>query len=68
MKTYEGSEGIAPTILDLSTRWRWVVRFTTHPQEKSPWYPLDRMLGRLQNRSGRGGEEKNSQTPLEIEP
>jgi hypothetical protein len=30
----------------------------TH-QEKSPWYPLDRKLGGPQNRSGRGGEEKN---------
>jgi hypothetical protein len=28
---------------------------------KSPWYPLDRRLGGHQNRSGRGGEEKNSQ-------
>jgi hypothetical protein len=27
---------------------------------KSPWYPMDRRLGGLQNRSGRGGEEKNS--------
>jgi hypothetical protein len=33
-------------------------RFT--PREKSPWYPLDRRLGGHKNRSGRGGEEKNS--------
>jgi hypothetical protein len=32
-----------------------------YPQEKSPWYPLDRRLGGPQNRSERGGEEKNSQ-------
>jgi len=32
-----------------------------YPQEKSPRYPLDRKLGGLQSRSGRGGEEKNSQ-------
>jgi hypothetical protein len=31
------------------------------PQGKSPWYPLDRRLGGPQSRSGRGGEEKNSQ-------
>jgi len=28
MKTYSGSGGIAPRILDLGTRWRWVVSFT----------------------------------------
>jgi hypothetical protein len=46
------------------TRWRWVVSFTRrplYPQGKSPWYPLDRRLGGPQSRSGRGGEEKNSQ-------
>jgi hypothetical protein len=32
------------------------------PQGKSHWYPLDRKLGESQNRSGRGGEEKNSQS------
>jgi hypothetical protein len=31
------------------------------PPKKEPFYPLDRRLGGLQNRSGRGGEEKNSQ-------
>jgi hypothetical protein len=40
-------------------------RFTS--QGKSPWYPLDRRLGEPQSRSGRGGEEKNSQSPPEIE-
>jgi hypothetical protein len=33
------------------------------PQGKSLWYPLDRRLGGTQSRSGRGGEEKNSQPP-----
>jgi hypothetical protein len=36
------------TILDLCTWWRWVVSFMhrqIYPQEKSPWYPLDRRLG-----------------------
>jgi hypothetical protein len=35
---------------------------------KSPWYPLDRILDGPQSRSGRGGEEKNSQPPPGIEP
>jgi hypothetical protein len=40
-----GSGGIAPCILDLGTRWRWVVSFmprSLYPQGKSPWYSLDR--------------------------
>jgi hypothetical protein len=41
---------------------------TALPQGKSPCYPLDRRLGGHQSRSGRGGEEKNSQLPPEIEP
>jgi hypothetical protein len=43
-----GSGGIAPRILDLGTRWRWVVSFTAlplYPQGKRTWYPLDRRLG-----------------------
>jgi hypothetical protein len=66
-----GTGGIAPSILDLGTRWKWVVRFTPrplYPQGKSPWYPLDRRLSELESRSGRGGEEKNSQPPPGIEP
>jgi hypothetical protein len=38
------------------------------PQGKNPWYPLDRRLGGPQSRSGRGGEDKNSQPPPGIEP
>jgi hypothetical protein len=34
----------------------------------SPWYPLDKRLGGTQSRSGRGGEEKNSQPTPGIEP
>jgi hypothetical protein len=59
--TYWGIGGIAPHILDLSTRWRWVVsfiRWLLYPQGKSPWYPLDRRLGRPQSQSGHGGKEK----------
>jgi hypothetical protein len=65
MKTYWESGGTAPHILNLGTRWRWVVSFTPrplYPQGKSPQYPLDRRLGGLQSRSGRGVKEKNSQS------
>jgi hypothetical protein len=71
MKTYWGSGGMAPRILDLGTRWRWVVSFMPrplYPQGKSPWYPLDRRLGGPQSRYEHGGEEKNSQPLLGIEP
>jgi hypothetical protein len=39
MKTYWGSGGIASRILDLGTRWRWVVSFTPRPltpRERAP--------------------------------
>jgi hypothetical protein len=35
---------------------------------ESPWYPLDRKLGVPQSRSGRVGEEKNSQPRRESNP
>jgi hypothetical protein len=71
MKTYWGSGGIAPLILDLGTKWMWVVSFTPRPlyrQGKSPWYPLDKRMGGPQSRSGRGSEKKNSQLPPGMEP
>jgi hypothetical protein len=37
------------------------------PPEKESRYPLDRRLGGPQSRSGRGGEEKNSQPSPGIE-
>jgi len=45
MKAFGGSEGVAPCIFYLGSRWRWVVSFTPqplYPQGRSPWYPLDR--------------------------
>jgi len=48
MKAYWGNGGLAPSILDLSTRWRWMTSFKSrplYPQGKSPWCPLDRRLG-----------------------
>jgi hypothetical protein len=71
MKAYWRSGSIAPHILDLGNNWRWVVSFTPqllYPQGKSLWYPLDRRLGGPQNRSGRGGEEKNSYSLPGLEP
>jgi hypothetical protein len=66
-----GSGGIAPHILDLGTRWRWVFSFTPwllYSQGKNPRYPLDRRLGGLQSQSGCNGKEKNSQPLLALEP
>jgi hypothetical protein len=43
------------TILDLCTRWRWVISFTPLPlyrEGKSPRYPLDRRLGGPQSQYG----------------
>jgi hypothetical protein len=71
MKMYWVRGGTAPRILDLGARWRWMVSFTPRPlysQGKSSQNPLDRRVGEPQSRSGRGGEEKNSQPPPGIEP
>jgi hypothetical protein len=48
-----------------------LVSFTPRPlysQGKRTWYQFDRRLGGSQGRSGRGGEEKNSQSPPGLEP
>jgi hypothetical protein len=58
------SRGIAPCILNLSIRWRWVVSCMPWPlysQGKSPQKPLDSRLGRPQNWSGHSSEEKKFQ-------
>jgi len=57
MKAYWENGGIALRILDLGTRWRWLVSFKLrplYPQGKNPWSTLDRRLGGPQRRSGRG--------------
>jgi hypothetical protein len=71
MKAYWGSEGITPRIIDLGIdggEWSAsrIGRFTTPGKE--PLVPLDRRLSGPQSRSGRGGEEKNSQPLLGLEP
>jgi hypothetical protein len=48
MKTYRGRGGIAPRILSLGARWRWVFSFTPRPLYswgKDYRYELDRRLG-----------------------
>jgi hypothetical protein len=50
-------------ILDLGSRWRWMVSFVPwprYPQGKGPWYPLDRRLGWPQSWPGHCGEENIS--------
>jgi len=62
MKTYWGSGGMAPRILNTGTRWRRVVSFTPQPlylRGKSTRCPLDGRLGGPQSRYGRAGRENN---------
>jgi hypothetical protein len=66
MKAYWGSGDIAPRIP--LPRHYVEVSGQLYPQEKSPWYPLDRRLGGSQSRSRRRGEEKDSQPLPGIEP
>jgi hypothetical protein len=50
------------TILDLGTRWRWVISFMPrplHPWGNSPRHPLDGRLGEPQSRYRRCGEQKS---------
>jgi len=37
-----------------------------YPQGKNPTYPFDRRSGGPQSRSGRGGEEKNSENSMGV--
>jgi hypothetical protein len=66
-----GSGSTALRILDLGTRWRWVVSFTPrplYPHGKRQCYPLNRRLAGFQSRSGRGSEERNSKLLPGLEP
>jgi hypothetical protein len=65
MKAYWRSGGIAPRILDLGTRFRWVVSFTPqslYSPRKERRYPLDTSLGGTQSRSGWGGDYEFGKT------
>jgi len=53
MKAYWGIGGITLPIIDLGTRWKWVVSFITQPLYTQGWslsYPSDRRLGGPQSR------------------
>jgi hypothetical protein len=65
------SGGMVPHILNLDTKWSWVVSSTPlplYPRGKRPRFPLDRRLGGPQCRSGSGGEEKNLYSCRESNP
>jgi hypothetical protein len=59
------------TILDLGTRWRWVVSFTPwpfYPPRKEPLISIGQEAGWTQKQSGHSGEEKNLLPLPGIEP
>jgi hypothetical protein len=57
VKAYMGYRGIAPFIINLITRWRWVVNFvpwptqSSPPPSKKPWHPLSVTQGGPQKKS-----------------
>jgi hypothetical protein len=56
----------APCILDLGTRWKWVVSFMPwllYSEAKIQQYTMDRRLGGLQSWYGHGSEEKKFPAP-----
>jgi hypothetical protein len=65
MKTYGGEEVYLHAFLTPAPDWLSGQLHTPAALNsgKNPWYSLDRKLGGAQSRSGRGGEEKNSQPP-----
>jgi hypothetical protein len=71
MKAYWGSGGIAPRILDLGTRWSWVVSFTPRPlchQGQSPRRPLVTRLDGPQCRLDAVAKRKIPSPRLESNP
>jgi hypothetical protein len=57
MKTYWGSECIAPRILDLSTWWRWAASFTSlFMQELEAWMATGNGLDTWSEREVRNTE------------
>jgi hypothetical protein len=52
MKAYKGSGDMAPLILNLGTKWRWIVNFTLLPlyPRKEPQYVLNTRPSGPQNR------------------
>jgi hypothetical protein len=63
MNTFGESRGVAPLILNLGTRWRWMVSFTPQPlyhQRKRTQYPMARRLDEPHG-PARGGEGRKYQ-------
>jgi len=63
MKTYWGSGGIIPYILNLDIGWIWVVSLMCkllYPRGKRPHTPWIGSWVRPQSQSGHSGKEKNS--------
>jgi hypothetical protein len=68
---WSGSGDIAPCILNLNTRWRWVVKFTPrslYPLGKRPSYSFNRRLSGLQSWFRHDSEEKNPCPYQEMDP
>jgi len=70
MQAYRWRKGIAPVILNIRTKWRWVVNFMPccFTSRKTPIYPLNRRLGGPQSWSGCFWEEKFLLPWLRLEP
>lgn len=70
IKTHS-STGIATNILNLSTKWRYVVSFMPWPLYslgRTPWYLLLRSLSGLQRQSWCAGHQKISYSCQELTP
>ena len=72
---HTGSGGVAPSILNLNIRWRWVVYFTPPPlpttptpEKKKQLYPLNTTLCGSKNRSERYVGQTNLLSLKGIEP
>jgi hypothetical protein len=66
IKTCWVSGDIAPRILTLSTRWRWMVGSMPrppYPRRNNPRYLLERRLGGTQSRSWCTGRENKNPSP-----
>jgi hypothetical protein len=65
VKAYGGSRDIDPLILNLYTKWKWLVSLTPRslgslpPGGKSHWYRLGRRLDGPQGRSGHFAKQKD---------
>jgi hypothetical protein len=71
LRWYIKAEIYSSTILDLGTRWRWMVSFRSwllYPRGKNPQYSLDRRLCGPQSWSGCCGVERNFLPLPRIEP